>query len=103
MREELVGTVRSLALNRSLALTVPYLLREECGFKKGDRFAVKTDAQGRIIYEKISGGQGTATQRRPCQPAPTRPHFRGERVITSLFWKHKCHPSHPERPAARDS
>lgn len=73
MREELVGTVRSLALNRSLALTVPYLLREECGFKKGDRFAVKTDAQGRIIYEKISGGQGTATNEDPAsqtQPTP---------------------------------
>ncbi len=73
MREELVGTVRSLALNRSLALTVPYLLREECGFKKGDRFAVKTDAQGRIIYEKISGGQGTATNEDPANQLPHAP------------------------------
>ena len=73
MREELVGTVRSLALNRSLALTVPYLLREECGFKKGDRFAVKTDAQGRIIYEKISGGQGTATNDDPARQFPHDP------------------------------
>ncbi|MCC7555345.1 MAG: AbrB/MazE/SpoVT family DNA-binding domain-containing protein [Methanoculleus marisnigri] len=55
MAETLVGTVRSWTVYRSLALTVPYHLREEHGFKKGDLFAVKTDEQGRIIYEKIPG------------------------------------------------
>lgn len=71
MAELLVGTVRSLALGRSLALTVPYVLREECGFKKGDHFAVKTDRQGRVIYEKIPGWQGTATNEDPAdRPRP---------------------------------
>lgn len=73
MREILVGTVQGLALSRSLALTIPYHLREEHGFKKGDRFAVKTDGWGRIIYEKIPGGQGTATNEDPAsqtQPTP---------------------------------
>lgn len=73
MAELLVGTVRSLALNRSLALTVPYQLREECGFKKGDHFAVKTDRQGRIIYEKIPDGWGTATNEDPARRPPTHP------------------------------
>ncbi|SDK08066.1 AbrB/MazE/SpoVT family DNA-binding domain-containing protein [Methanoculleus thermophilus] len=58
MREILVGTVQGLALSRSLALTIPYHLREEHGFKKGDRFAVKTDGWGRIIYEKLPDERG---------------------------------------------
>nr|WP_303714785.1 hypothetical protein [Methanoculleus marisnigri] len=73
MAEILVGTVRSLALNRSLALTVPYHLREECGFKKGDHFAVKTDGHRRIIYEKIPGRQGTATNDDPADQYPHDP------------------------------
>ena len=67
MQEILVGTVRGLALSRSLALTVPYHLREEHGFRKGDLFVVKTDEQGRIIYEKIPGRQGTATNDDPAR------------------------------------
>lgn len=73
MQEILVGTVRGLALSRSLALTVPYHLREEHGFKKGDRFVVKTDGPGRIIYEKIPGRQGTATNEDPADQYPRDP------------------------------
>ena len=73
MSEQLVGTVRGWATCKSLALTVPHHLREEHGFKRGDRFAVKTDAQGSIIYEKISGREGPATNEDPSrqtQPTP---------------------------------
>lgn len=67
MAEILVGIVRGWWTCRSLALTVPHHIREDLGFKKGDRFAVKTDVQGRIIYEKLSNGQGATTNVTPTR------------------------------------
>ena len=56
--EELVGVVKGQELCRSLVVTVPHHIRKEGGLKKGDRFAVKTDEQGRIIYEPIRQVRG---------------------------------------------
>lgn len=69
--EQLVGTVRSWTACRSLALTIPHQLRGEHGFKQGDHFAVKTDAQGRIIYEKLPDESGPATNEDPSRNPDT--------------------------------
>lgn len=73
MGENLVGTVRIYLANRSFVFTIPHHLREGYDLKKGDHFAVKTDERGRIIYEKISGGQGAATNELPACQTPTLP------------------------------
>ena len=53
--EQLVDIVQGYEACRSLVVTIPHRLRESHGFTKGDRFAVKTDDLGRIIYEPLGG------------------------------------------------
>lgn len=75
MPGETVGVVQGWMTRPkgSLAVVIPRAAREAVGYKKGDRFIVKLDEQKRIIYEKISDGQGAATNELPACQTPTLP------------------------------
>jgi len=53
--ERLVDIVTGWEISKSLAVVIPHKLRTDRGFVKGDRFTVKTDEAGRIIYEPLEG------------------------------------------------
>lgn len=53
--ERLVDIVTGWGVSNSLVVVIPHKLRTDRGFVKGDRFAVKTDEAGRIIYEALEG------------------------------------------------
>lgn len=51
---EIVGVVSSYKANgnNSLALTIPKILQEKLGIKRGTQFIVRLDEKGRIVYEQ---------------------------------------------------
>jgi len=53
--EKLVSVARiyDSGRNGSLIVVIPAEVRNLLGVKKGEKFAVKLDARGRIIYERI--------------------------------------------------
>ena len=55
MSEELVAVTRAYETGKpdSLVVIIPSLVRKITGIKKGERLAVKVDAHGRVIYERI--------------------------------------------------
>jgi len=52
--EETVSIAKAFVYgNSSLAIIIPKQLREELAIKKGRRYLVKKDCEGRIIYEPL--------------------------------------------------
>jgi len=48
----------------SLVVVIPSLVRKITGIRKGERLAVKVDARGRVIYERIGS---TTDEQAPCK------------------------------------
>jgi antitoxin component of MazEF toxin-antitoxin module len=57
-KERVISTVRSWVAGHSLTVTVPLALCQELNLNAGDRFLVRLDRYGRIIYEPIGGIAG---------------------------------------------
>ena len=77
--EKLVSVARiyDSGRNGSLIVVIPVEVRNLLGVKKGDRFAVKLDARGRIIYERIQnrGSKNLDADRSGSEDNPRRARF----------------------------
>ena len=54
-KERVYGVVTAYQVGKpdSLVTTIPHRLRKEHGIKRGARFLVKTDAEGKIILDPL--------------------------------------------------
>ena len=53
--ERTIGLVKAYGVksNEVLVVTIPKEIRQKLGIQRGQKFLVKTDESGRIIYEPI--------------------------------------------------